>query len=72
MALLRAFFGKGTKTSAKLSKERASAAGEELQRETGVSNVEDTVWPNTPLDWLLNPGNRPKKTKARPSLESPY
>lgn len=72
LALLRAFFGKGTKTSAKLSKERAATAGEELQRETGVSNVEDTVWPNTPLDWLLNPGNRPKKTKARPSLESPY
>lgn len=72
LALLRAFFGKGTKTSAKLSKERAATAGEELKRETGVSNVEDTVWPNTPLHWLLNPGERPIKTKARPSIESPY
>ena len=72
LALLRAFFTKGTRTTAKLSKERAATAGEELQRETGVSKVEDTVWPNTPLDWLLNPGNRPKKTKARPAIESPY
>ena len=43
-----------------------------MERATGVSKVEDTVISGTLLDWLLNPGNRPKQQKARPSIESPY
>ena len=72
LALLDAFFKKGALPSKGLPEARASAAKTELERGTGVSKVEDTVMSDTPLDWLLNPGNRPKRQKARPSIESPY
>jgi hypothetical protein len=72
LALLDAFFKKRALPSKGLPEVRASAAETELERGTGVSKVEDTVMSDTPLDWLLNPGNRPKQQKARPSIESPY
>lgn len=72
LALLSAFFKKGMLPSKRLPEERASTAKKELERETGVSKVEETIMSNTPLDWLLNPANRPKPRKARPSIESPY
>jgi hypothetical protein len=70
--LLSAFFRKGELPSKGLPETRASTAQKELEGARGVSKVEDTVMSGTPLDWLLNPGNRPKPQKARPSLESPY
>lgn len=72
LALLDAFFRKGTLPARGLPAARATAAQAELGQETGVSKVEDTVMRDTPLDWLLHPAKRPKKQKARPSIESPY
>jgi hypothetical protein len=70
LELLASFLGKG-KLPAKhgLSAERKGAAETELARDVGVSKVEDTIMPGTPLDWLLHPANRPKKTKPKPSLQ---
>lgn len=70
--LLGSFFEKGELPSKSLPEARASTAKKELERETGVSKVEDTIMSDTPLDWLLKPANRPKQQKARPSLDSPY
>jgi hypothetical protein len=72
MALLEQFLGK-TRLPAKpsLSKERTATAKSELEREKGVSKVEETIMPNTALDWLLRPESRPQKSKPRPSLERP-
>ena len=71
LALLDAFLAKGRLPSKALPEAPAAAAKAELERATGVSKVE-AVMPDTLLDWLLNPGNRPKHQKARPSIESPY
>jgi hypothetical protein len=59
-------------TSDELAETRASAAQKELERETGVSKVENTIMSGTPLDRLLNPANRPKLQRPRPSIERPY
>jgi hypothetical protein len=72
LALLTAFFGRGELPSKGPPKARTEAAEKELENVKGVTNVEDTITSNPPLDWLLNPANRPKQVKARPSLESPY
>jgi hypothetical protein len=72
IALLGAFLKEGKLLSKSLPEARASAAKAQLEHETGVSRVEDTIISDTPLDWLLNPENRPKQKKARPSIESPY
>jgi hypothetical protein len=71
LALLDAFFKKGELPSKGVPTARAATAKQELGRETGVSKVEDTIMSDTPLDWLLNPASRPKKQRARPSLETP-
>jgi hypothetical protein len=72
LALLEAFFGKGELSSRRLSEERSATARKELERETGVSKVEETLIASPLLDWLLNPEKRPEQRKARPEIESPY
>lgn len=69
LALLGAFLGKGVLPTRALPAARATAAATELGRETGVSNIEDTLVTSPLLDWLVNPANRPKQVKARPALE---
>jgi len=72
LALLAAFFDKGTMPSQAPPGDRAEAAAKALEGGTGVSKVEDTIMAGTPLDWLLNPAGRPRQQKPRPSIDSPY
>jgi hypothetical protein len=71
VALLAAFLGKGQLPKAGPAKANVKAATEELKRIKAVSSVKDTIMGGTLLDWLVNPENRPKKSKPRPSLETP-
>ena len=71
LTLLDAYFRKGSLPAKGLPQARATAARSELERESGVSKVEDTAMRGTPLNWLIHPANRPKKQRARPSIESP-
>ncbi len=71
LALLDAFFKRGELPAKSVPDARAETAKTELAREAGVSKVEETIWPDTPLDWLLNPASRPKKQRARPSIQNP-
>lgn len=68
LALLDAFFREGELPSRGVPAVRAAAAKSALQRATRVSKVEDTVMSGTLLDLLLNPGNRRRREKPRPSL----
>lgn len=72
LTLLDSFFKKGSLPAKEVPKARAATAKAELEGETGVSKIEDTSASSPLLEWLLNPGTRPQKRQARPSLESPY
>lgn len=64
-------FAAGRLPSKGVPKGRLEDAQEAMLRATGVSQIESTVMPNTPLDWLLHPDHRPQRAEARPSIESP-
>lgn len=72
MALLESFLGKGTLPARSgLTTGRAKTAADVLLKEQSVSKVEDTIMPDTPLDWLLHPAQRPKKVSPRPGFDRP-
>lgn len=64
-------FAKGALPSKGPPKGRLADARAATGRATGVSEIESTVMPNTPLDWLLHPNNRPQRAEARPSFDRP-
>jgi hypothetical protein len=71
VGLLKEFLNKNRLRDTKLPKQRAEDASKELAGIRSPSKVEDTIMNGTPLDWLVHPENRPKKVKARPSIENP-
>ena len=71
LSLLGSFLKKGSLPENGVPKARAAAAKTELDRETGVSKVEDTLSSSPLLEWLVNPATRPQTRKPRPSLGSP-
>jgi hypothetical protein len=64
-------FVKGGLPSKGPPKVRLADAQEAMLRNDDTGEIESTVMPNTPLDWLLHPDNRPQRAEARPSIEGP-
>lgn len=64
LTLLDGFLGKGQLPSTGLPKQQAEAAQKELSGIPDPSAVENAV-PSFEMNLLLNPGNRPRRSKAR-------
>lgn len=59
LSLLDAFFQQRRLPATGVPEKRASRAKEAWEKATGISNIEETILPNTPLEWLVNPQKRP-------------